>query len=113
LKGPTLRTHVTDAVDILERSDLTQCFQTVCRILLSELLGVITQSRPTARQWYIRVALYRYCFCSQILTKARQHDLLCMHLLRSIPGVGQILALVILYEIHDIHRFPQVGSFIS
>ena len=29
--------------------------------------------------------------------------------LRSIPGVGPILALVMLYEIHDIRRFPEVG----
>jgi transposase len=35
------------------------------------------------------------------------------HRLRSIPGVGKILALVFLYEIHDIRRFPQVGNFLS
>ncbi len=34
-------------------------------------------------------------------------------LLRSIPGIGKTLALVILYEIHDIGRFPKVGNFIS
>jgi len=28
-------------------------------------------------------------------------------------GVGEILSLVILYEIEDIHRFPNVGNFIS
>ncbi|MBS3764347.1 MAG: transposase, partial [Planctomycetes bacterium] len=27
------------------------------------------------------------------------------------PGVGPILSLVILYEIHDINRFPKVGNF--
>ena len=35
------------------------------------------------------------------------------HRLRSIPGVGKILALVLLYEIHDIRRFPTVGDFLS
>ena len=35
------------------------------------------------------------------------------HLLRSIPGVGKILALVLLYEIHDIGRFAEVGNFLS
>jgi len=35
------------------------------------------------------------------------------HLLRTIPGVGKILALVLLYEIHDIKRFESVGRFIS
>jgi len=39
---------------------------------------------------------------------ARQHDYHTLYLLRSIPGVGQILALVILYEVHDIKRFPRV-----
>jgi len=33
--------------------------------------------------------------------------------LRSIPGVGKILSLVMLYEIHAIHRFPKVGNFLS
>jgi transposase len=33
--------------------------------------------------------------------------------LRSIPGVGPVLALVLLYEIHDVHRFAEVGQFLS
>ena len=33
--------------------------------------------------------------------------------LRSIPGVGKILALILLYEIHDIRRFAEVGNFLS
>ena len=33
--------------------------------------------------------------------------------LRSVPGIGQILALILLYEIHDIHRFESVGQFLS
>jgi hypothetical protein len=33
--------------------------------------------------------------------------------LQSVPGLGQILALVILYEIHDIARFPRVQDFVS
>jgi transposase len=44
---------------------------------------------------------------------ARQHDYHTLYLLRSIPGVGQILALVILYEIHNINRFPRVQDFSS
>jgi transposase len=43
----------------------------------------------------------------------RQHNYHTLYLLRSIPGVGQILALVILYEIHDIKRFPRVQDFSS
>src|SRR4030095_6164124 len=30
-----------------------------------------------------------------------------------VPGIGKILALVILYEIHDINRFPTVQDFVS
>ena len=33
--------------------------------------------------------------------------------LRSIPGVGKILALVLLYEIHRIARFADAGDFLS
>jgi transposase len=44
---------------------------------------------------------------------AKQHDYHTLYLLRSIPGVGQILALVILYEIHDIKRFQRVQNFSS
>jgi transposase len=33
--------------------------------------------------------------------------------LRSIPGVGKILSLVLLYEIHDIARFGGEGEFLS
>jgi transposase len=35
------------------------------------------------------------------------------HRLRTIPGVGRILALVFLYEIHDIRRFADPGDFLS
>ena len=34
-------------------------------------------------------------------------------LLRSIPGIGEILALTLLYEIHVIDRFPRVQEFLS
>src|SRR5262249_40933613 len=33
--------------------------------------------------------------------------------LRSVPGVGKILALILLCEIHDIRRFQNVGRFLS
>src|SRR5262249_32250158 len=34
-------------------------------------------------------------------------------LLQTIPGVGPILALVLLYEIHRIERFADAGAFLS
>jgi transposase len=44
---------------------------------------------------------------------ARHHDYHTLFLLRSIPGVGTILALVILYEVHDVRRFASVQDFSS
>jgi Transposase IS116/IS110/IS902 family len=41
------------------------------------------------------------------------HDVNAFYRLRSVPGIGKILALVLLYEIHDIHRFPRVQDFVS
>ena len=35
------------------------------------------------------------------------------HLLRTVPGVGPVLGLILLYEIHDIGRFAEVGHFLS
>jgi len=35
------------------------------------------------------------------------------YLLRSIPGIGEILSLTLLYEIHDLSRFPRVQNFLS
>jgi transposase len=44
---------------------------------------------------------------------ARQHDYQAYVILRSVPGIAQILALSILYEIGDIHRFDRVQQFSS
>jgi transposase len=44
---------------------------------------------------------------------AKIHDVNAYHLLRTVPGIGNILAMVILYEIHDIERFPTVQDFVS
>lgn len=33
--------------------------------------------------------------------------------LRSVPGIGRILGMVLLYEIHDVQRFASVGDFLS
>jgi transposase len=48
-----------------------------------------------------------------IVKAARHHDPQTLHLLKTIPGIGKILSLVILYEIHDIHRFERVQNFLS
>jgi len=48
-----------------------------------------------------------------ITRTAKVHDGPTFARLRSVPGIGQILALVILYEIQDITRFPRVQDFVS
>ena len=48
-----------------------------------------------------------------IVRTAKCHDPDTFHRLRSIPGIGKVLALTLLYEIHDIHRFPSVQDFAS
>jgi transposase len=44
---------------------------------------------------------------------AKIEDPQTFHLLKTIGGVGKILGLTLLYEIHDIKRFPDVGEFLS
>jgi len=44
---------------------------------------------------------------------AKSFDPKAVILLKSIHGVGDILSLVLLYEIHDIERFPRVQDFVS
>lgn len=48
-----------------------------------------------------------------LVRSAQEHDGDTFHRLRSLPGIGKILALTILYEIHDIRRFPRLQDFVS
>jgi len=50
---------------------------------------------------------------SYLVRQAKQHDPQAFALLRSIPGIGKVLALTILYEIHDVRRFDRVQEFAS
>lgn len=49
----------------------------------------------------------------ELTQMAKVHDGFSYQLLRSIPGVGRILSLVLLYEIDTIDRFPRVNEFLS
>jgi transposase len=44
---------------------------------------------------------------------AKHHDAQTLYLLPTVPGLGTILSLVLLYEMHDIARFPRVQDFAS
>ena len=48
-----------------------------------------------------------------ILREAKRHVADAFHWLRSVPGIGKVLSLTILYEIHDITRFDRVQEFAS
>src|SRR3954467_4429016 len=44
---------------------------------------------------------------------AKVDDVQTYHRLQTLPGVGKVLALVLLYEIHDIDRFDNAGRLLS
>jgi transposase len=44
---------------------------------------------------------------------AKHHDANTLYLLQTVPGIGKILSLVLLYDIHQIDRFPRVQDFAS
>lgn len=48
-----------------------------------------------------------------LVRHAKVHDGQTFHLLRSVPGIGKVLALTLMYEIHNIRRFAGVGQFVS
>ena len=48
-----------------------------------------------------------------IVKAAKQHDAQTVYLLQTVPGIGKILSLVLLYEMHDIARFPSVQDVVS
>jgi len=50
---------------------------------------------------------------SSIVKMANNHDPASYALLQTIPGVGRILALIMLYEIENIQRFDTVQDFVS
>jgi transposase len=48
-----------------------------------------------------------------LVKNAKIDDPVTFQLLRTVPGIGPILGLVLLYEIDRIGRFPEVGHFLS
>src|SRR5467141_1430859 len=48
-----------------------------------------------------------------IVKTAKHHDANTLYLLQTVPGIGKILSLVLLYEMHDIERFPRGQDFAS
>jgi len=83
--------------------------------------GVAERFADPAVQKSIEVDLALITHYDQLLTDlelsivqaAKHHDANTLHLLQTVPGIGKILSLVLLYEMHDIHRFPRVQDFVS
>jgi transposase len=83
--------------------------------------GVAERFADPAVQKNIEVDLALVTYYDQLLTDlelsivkaARHHDAPTLYLLQTVPGIGKILSLVLLYEIHDIKRFPRVQDFVS
>jgi len=48
-----------------------------------------------------------------IVQTAKQHDPNTLHRLQTVPGVGKIFSLVLLYDIHASQRFPRGQDFVS
>jgi transposase len=48
-----------------------------------------------------------------VLKTAKVDDPVTLAFLRTIPGIGKILSLVMLYEIDKAERFPEAGNFLS
>jgi transposase len=48
-----------------------------------------------------------------IVQTAKQHDANTLYLLQTVPGIGKILSLVLLYAMHDMARFPRVQDVVS
>jgi transposase len=48
-----------------------------------------------------------------ILQTATHHDATTLYLLQTVPGIGKLLSLGLLYAIHQINRFPRVQEFAS
>jgi transposase len=44
---------------------------------------------------------------------ATQHDAQALYRLQAVPGIGKILSVVLLYEMHDSTRFPRVQDLVS
>lgn len=85
------------------RDNLVELFPTGCARKNIELdLALIDAYDPLLDQ------LERY-----IVKTATGHDPVALALLKTVPGIGKVLSLIILYEIENLERFPRVQEFVS
>jgi transposase len=48
-----------------------------------------------------------------IVQTAKHHDATTLYLLQTVPGIGTMLSLVLLYAIHEVNRFPRGQDVVS
>jgi hypothetical protein len=48
-----------------------------------------------------------------IVQTAQQHQAQARYRRQSVPGLGKMLRVVLLYAMHDLSRFPRVQDFVS
>ena len=70
-------------------------------------------SIPDTICWTKPLRAIRYGLEHFILRTAKGHDANTLYRLRTVPGIGKIPSLVILYEIHDITRFARPQELAS
>jgi transposase len=83
--------------------------------------GVANRLTDLAVQKTIEVDLARITYDDALrsdlelypLKPAKHHDAHTLYLLHTVPGIGNLLSLVLLDDIHDIDRFPRVQDFVS
>jgi|SRR5215211_1852175 len=83
--------------------------------------GVAARFADPAVQKSIEVALALSTYDDQLLSEvelsivkaAKHHDANTLYLLQTVPGIGKLLSLGLLYEMHDIARCPTVQDFVS
>jgi hypothetical protein len=83
--------------------------------------GVAERFADPAVQKSIEVDLARITYYDALLRDvelsivqtARHHDAHTLYLLQTVPGIGKMLSLVLLYAIHDMARFPRVQDCLS
>lgn len=83
--------------------------------------GVAERFPDPAVQKSIEVDLALLAYYDRLLTDlefyivktARQHDAHTLYRLQTVPGIGKIFSLGLLYDIHQIDRFPRVQALVS
>jgi len=115
-KRAALLTHINCT---FAQYNLPEPEQNVCRVSQREGVAELFPDPGASRN--VRLDLDLLNFYDKTLTNleqeltviAKDHDPDAYFRLRTVPGIGKILSLVILYEIHDINRFPSVQDFAS